>query len=190
MPQQVLAESRYPLQRFKVDRIDTVTPNDWFMKIWRGSDQATRQNADLPKDAILALDPGETTGVAFKPWDSTDIQLFQWETKNVGQSFEGLVDFLERYEPEHVRYEDYKVYAWKAADHSNASLHTPQWIGAIRAALHLTGTPTTCKMAQQAKAFWGDDKLKLCGVYSAGQKHARDALRHLLFYLTFPDKTD
>ncbi|MEB3025863.1 hypothetical protein, partial [Parvimonas sp. M13] len=96
----------------------------------------------------------------------------------------------ERYEPFHVRYEDYKVYAWKAQDHSNASLHTPQWIGAIRAALCLADIPYSFKMAQQPKGWFTDDKLKMFDMYEAGMRHARDAERHMLFYMCFPDKKD
>jgi hypothetical protein len=43
-------------------------------------------------------------------------------------------------------------------------------------------------MAQQAKAFWTDEKLKLVGLYEPGMKHARDALRHLLYLICFGKK--
>ena len=185
-----LAEHHYPLQGFKVDRVEKVRLSLMFKAIWSGINKSADYREKVVKPAILCLDPGETTGVCWKDFNSEDLWLFQWDTKDIGQSFVGLLEFLERYEPFEVRYEDYKVYSWKAADHSNAALHTPQWIGAIRAALTLADIPYTCKMAQQPKGFWTDDKLKSCQMYEPGLKHARDAERHMLFRLTFPDKQD
>lgn len=137
-----LGEYHYPIQGFKVDRADRVKLSPKFQQIWTATAGKTGldwQQAVL-KPAILCLDPGETTGVCWKDFNSDELWLFQWETKDIGQAFMGLIDFLERYEPFEVRYEDYKVYSWKAADHSNASLHTPQWIGAIRSALTLANS--------------------------------------------------
>lgn len=45
-------------------------------------------------------------------------------------------------------------------------------------------------MAQQPKGFWTDTKLEMCNMYVRGQRHARDAERHMLFRLCFPDKVD
>lgn len=175
------------LTPFKPERVEVVKPNATAWKIMRATD-AQHPEDNYAKSKILALDPGETTGVAY--WDGTQITLTQWETKDIGQSFEGLVEFLRRHDMDsdfdHLRYEDYKVYGWKASEHSFASLHTPQWIGAIRAAAHVCDTNVSCKMAQHVKGFWTDGKLKLVDCYSPGMKHARDACRHLLYYMSFP----
>lgn len=182
-----LGEGNYPLPHFLCERIDCIPFTKEFWGIWKA---VNPHSPPIRKQALLALDPGETTGVCYKPWDSDQLWLMQWDTKDVGQSFMQLVDFLEKFEPGHIRYEDYKVYSWKAADHANASLHTPQWIGAIRAASSLADIPYSCKMAQQPKGWWTDEKLKRVGMYNAGLKHARDALRHMLFMLCFPNRTD
>ena len=34
-------------------------------------------------------------------------------------------------------------------------------------------------------AFWTDDKLKAIDLYAAGKPHRNDAVRHLLYYITF-----
>jgi hypothetical protein len=65
--------------------------------------------------------------------------------------------------------------------------YTPaQVIGAVRAwDLEWSWVDITLQGAGQGKGFWTDDKLKRAGVYKPGQKHAMDALRHMLTHLTF-----
>lgn len=140
-------------------------------------------SSKLRDSYLLALDPGETTGVAIWVPGSSFILLQQWNTKNLGHSFVHLDSFVRS--ADYVFYEDYKVYEHKARDHVNNSLHTAQWIGCIRLSAFLHGKPVRCIMAQQAKTFWTDQKLEMCNVYAKGVKHARDALRHLLFHMTF-----
>jgi hypothetical protein len=164
-----------------------VKPNDMFTKIYFACHKGKPPLLDGRIE--LALDPGETTGVAHLKSNGT-IVLRQPETKIIGQAYDGLLELVKNIGPHHIRYEDYKVYGWKADDHAWASLHTAKWIGAIEVVAHITQIPVSKKMAQHAKAFWTDEKLKVCNVYEPGMKHARDALRHLLFRLCFPDKVD
>lgn len=141
---------------------------------------------------VLALDPGETTGVA--EYDgSRIIQVYQKTTKDIGQSYDWLhgrlVGYQIGYPPfKHLRYEDYRVYEWKSEDHAWSPVHTLRWIGAIQVACHITNTPNSCLMAANPKKFWTDDKLNLFGLNPKGLRHGRDALRHLLYYLLFPTK--
>jgi len=90
--------------------------------------------------------------------------------------------------PNHLVYEDYRVYSWRSAAHSWSALHTPQLIGSIRTLCRQKGVLTTHHMAHEAKTFVTDDKLREWHMYKSGQKHARDALRHGLFYLLFTHK--
>jgi hypothetical protein len=180
-------------------RVDTVQPNEMFWKILAAAQKKPIldiQN-ELKLRTPLGLDPGETTGCARWHYvipfeggpDHFQIELFQWETKNIGQSWDTMRDYLshERGDaPDHIRYEAYRVYEWKAESHSWSPVHTIQWIGAIRAMCHVFSMPNSCLMAQHAKTFWTDEKLKMCDLYSPGMQHARDACRHLLYYLTFP----
>jgi hypothetical protein len=173
-------------------RVDVVRPNAFFLQVlMAAAKQEKRPIIDLSNSQLFGMDPGETTGCArLKVVSATElmIELFQWETKDIGQSFVMLRDYLEQEGVTHLRVEDYKVYEWKADDHSWAGLHTAQWIGAIKAAAHVTNTPMSVKMAQHAKKFWTDELLKKCGLYSAGLHHARDAERHLLYYMTYPNQ--
>lgn len=42
--------------------------------------------------------------------------------------------------------------------------------------------------ASQVKAFYTDDRLKNEGRFEKGMPHANDAMRHLMYYLTFKEK--
>ncbi len=150
------------------------------------------KNTNVLNETVLALDPGETTGVAEFDGDNK-IRVYQKVTKDLGLSYEWLEAKLERFDgllpnPQfnHLRYEDYRVYAWKAEDHAWSPVHTIQWIGAIKVAAHVTQTPNSCLMAANVKKFWTDDKLNMFDLNPKGLKHGRDALRHLLYYLCFP----
>jgi hypothetical protein len=147
-------------------------------------------------EPVLALDPGETTGVAEFDGDRT-IRVYQKVTKEIGPSYDWLEELLECGSGDiddptipfkHLRYEDYRVYAWKADDHSWSPVHTIRWIGAIQVAAHTTNTPSSCIMAQAAKGWWTDAKLDHFDLNPKGLKHGRDALRHLLYFLLFPTK--
>lgn len=165
-------------------------------------EQAHRQH-NIDHNAInepmIALDPGETTGVAVFDGDTT-ITVYQRETKDIGQSFEWFHNLLEAGTISmekatlgvfaHIRCEDYRIYEWKSADHSWSQVHTLRWIGAIIAAAHWNSTPLSFCMAQHAKKFWTDEKLKHFGLYPTGLRHGKDALRHLLYYLLYPTKAD
>lgn len=141
---------------------------------------------------IMTLDPGETTGVAEFDGDQT-IYVYQKVTKEIGPSYDWLRENL-NYSPlldtapQHLRYEDYRVYEWKAADHAWSPVHTIRWIGAIQVAAYDSKIPSSCIMAQAAKGWWTDEKLNMFGLNPKGLKHGRDALRHLLYFLLFPTK--
>ena len=174
------------------ERVETVCPTEMFWQIIAGHQQRplqeiTREFADR---RILALDPGETTGVAIWNGANGSFELFQLETKEIGQSYDILHALVQSEKPDHLRYEEYRIYNWMADSHSWSVLHTPQLIGAIRVVAHLLAIPISCKLAQQAKAVFNDNVLKMCDLYEPGLKHARDASRHLFYYMALPDKED
>jgi hypothetical protein len=139
------------------------------------------------RQRLLSLDPGGTTGHATFDGDKT-IKVWQVDTNNIPEAFDGLVGIIKEFQPDHLRYEDYRVYEWKSEDHAWSPVHTLRWIGAIQVACHVTDTSNSCLMAANPKKFWTDDKLNLFGLNPKGLRHGRDALRHLLYYLLFPTK--
>ena len=136
----------------------------------------------LPVD-LVALDPGETTGYAHFHAGKL-VSSSQLPTHRIKVS----VPILQKVilpSTSLVVYEDYRIYAWKTESHAWASLHTPKLLGVIETVAHLTDTPTFTQMAQQAKQFCTDQKLKEWGYYQPGLQHARDAIRHGCYYLLF-----
>ena len=81
--------------------------------------------------------------------------------------------------------ENYRVYGWLVQQHSWAELHTPKLIGAIACLAYISNTPIHYQMASEGKGWVTDTKLKEWNMYNAGQKHARDAIRHACYYLLF-----
>lgn len=145
---------------------------------------------------LLALDPGETTGYAIfycVGWEVRLIKYGQLPCTPLEKGIEAIREVIKETQQISSRdvpacdvrvvYEDYKVYAWKANAHSWESLHTPQLIGCIRMACKDNNIPVSTQMAQQPKGFVTDEKLHQWGFYQKGVKHARDAIRHGLYYL-------
>lgn len=164
-------------------RVDIVPLEDdnrfWAFCKALGSDRS-RESWNRP---VVALDPGETTGLAVWDPDNKRILLAQIETKNIPEGFVRLHAIIDMVGVEHVRFEDYRVYGHMTEQHAWASLHTAQLIGAIKVACHLAKVRNSECLAMHAKTWWTDQKLKMCGLYNPGMKHARDAERHLLRYM-------
>ena len=133
---------------------------------------------------ILSLDPGETTGWAVFE-NGELLAAGQLDTSAIEQSAAVIQSLIKIHTPAIVVYEDYRVYGWKADAHSWAALHTPQLIGAIKTICSLLSIPTHTQMAQVAKQFCTDTKLKEWGMYQKGLKHARDAIRHGCYFILF-----
>lgn len=172
------------------DKVVTLTLSPEFASFLESVHRQHKIDSNVINEPCVTLDPGETTGVAVFDGDTT-IRVYQQETKEIGPAYDWLYETLEQYPLEshpHLRYEDYRVYEWKSADHSWSQIHTLRWIGAILVAVHHAGWDHSSCMAQHAKGFWTDEKLKHFGLYTPGLKHGRDALRHLLYFLLFPTK--
>jgi len=148
-------------------------------------------NKEYRNKWIVAFDPGETTGACVFHGAKL-IHSSQLRTLPLTEGID-LVDFYvstlgEQYSyghryPDLVVYEDYRVYGWKADTHKWADLHTPKLIGVIEAVCHYYNVPTKCRLAQQAKQFVTDGRLKEWDLWQTGQQHARDAIRHGVYQL-------
>lgn len=136
------------------------------------------------KTRVIGIDPGETTGVCVF-LGATLIQWDQLKTKEVPTGAATLCNFITCQKPDVVVMEMYRVYSWKAEDHSWHNLHTPRLIGAVEYICHILDIPLIQQTAQQAKGFCTDEKLAAWNLYQPGQKHARDSIRHAVYYLLF-----
>lgn len=141
-----------------------------------------------PPRRLLCLDPGETTGWAvFEDGKLT-------ASGHAATKLEGWLcidKLVTDIQPTHVVYENYRVYAHKLDRHSNSEVYTLRLVGVIEylCDVHL-GVPRYNQMAHQAKGFVSDEKLRAWGMYQRGKKHARDAIRHGVYFLLFDKSLD
>lgn len=149
------------------------------------------QHLASSKVRVLALDPGETTGACLfegsKLVDARQLAtgLMPHAAVDVRHYISGSLFPRADNQEIHVVIEDYRVYSWKTKDHAWAGLHTSRLIGATELICYDAGLDLTKQTAQQAKGFCTDDKLQAWGLWQEGQRHARDAIRHALYYLLF-----
>lgn len=125
--------------------------------------------------AFLALDPGKTTGAAWR--DSIDPQG-AIDTCDVTGNELDLWNFMGRKMPRVVVYESF---LWQQRHEVNFS---PVYnIGVIRVWCQLNNVPYFEQTPAGGKGFW-IDKLAPVGLYVVGSQHRRDATAHLLHFLT------
>ncbi|MCA1799973.1 MAG: hypothetical protein LC650_01585 [Actinobacteria bacterium] len=126
---------------------------------------------------IVAFDPGGTTGVAELHVD------YRIVSYNIEGEVTELWYLLDSLMPETVVYErfDYRPHQ------PNADLTPVELIGVIK----LYGVLNQIQLVPQTqlkghRGFWTDDKLKALDLYNTGEKgHSNDAVRQLLYYVTF-----
>lgn len=150
---------------------------------------------------VLALDPGETTGWALFH-DYRLLNAGQIPTGSVRLAYLNLYDLMLKTKTDecqipspakirdyplsqqlHIAIEDYRVYGHKTDDHAWSSVHTIKVVGLAELCAMLQGLPFTLRMAQHAKGFATDERLKQWNMWVKGQRHARDAVRHGALYI-------
>jgi len=134
-----------------------------------------------PPRTMISLDPGETAGWAiFEEGDYVD-------SGEAGPEHTMLevYELITEVAPDVVVMEDYRIYGWKAKSHAWSDLFTPRLIGAIELTCILEDVPLYRQMAQSAKGFCTDKKLRGWGFYKTGKPHIRDAIRHGCYWLLF-----
>lgn len=142
---------------------------------------------------VLALDPGETTGVAAfgcTDKEATLVHAGQIKTWPIQDCVHNLTKLLDDIKPDFVVFELYAVYEWKSDSHSWSQIPTVQVIGSLQTLLVQRNIPWTSQTAQVAKNFCKDEKLEEWGFWLKGLRHARDAIRHGCYFLLFGPKKD
>ena len=143
-----------------------------------------KKGVQIP-DTLLAFDPGEVSGCCVfkcgKPVEFRQLPTVNKKTRDYEWSV--IEEFIDEINPDVVIIENYRIYAHKLDQHSSSDVPTLQLIGAIKYMLYKRNIPYKLQMAQQAKGFVTDAKLKEWGMWDIGHKHARDACRHCVYYL-------
>ncbi len=128
----------------------------------------------VDKLGTLALDPGVTTGWAY---------LVDGRVKGCGQleqsdKLSRVFHLLTTFEPEVIVCE---TFTYQRRDKVDL---TPKMVeGVIRLWAELEGAALFMQTPAMAKKFFSDNKLKALGLWRTNQRHAMDAMRHLMYYL-------
>jgi hypothetical protein len=135
--------------------------------------------AGEPLTRAMSLDPGGTTGYAICVIDNVNSIRIGWDQARLSES--ALMELLETVQPDVIICEDFE-YRNKAR--AGLDLTPPRLIGVVK--LYAQGN---CKLKLQkaavGKGHYSDQRLRSFDLYRRGTPHGRDALRHLLHWLTF-----
>lgn len=158
-------------------------------------------------ERLLCIDPGNTIGwCLFEKGELTTHGQLPVIVNDDGIiNYEAIAGWLKDMQPTHVVMENYRVYAHKLEQHTFSDVSTIRIIGFIEGICKL-GTivnktrlssgeyswetkgpsiPVFFQMAQQAKGFCTDEKLKEWGYWKTGMRHSRDAIRHGCYWMLF-----
>jgi hypothetical protein len=125
---------------------------------------------------ILAIDPGETTGLAAIDLDTFGWPITTW-TLGPATHHDRLFKILG----------GYNAVVCESFDNRGniaALLVSVEYIGVVKLASDLHLTEAIFQTPSEGKTFWDDRKLRKLGLWKP-TTHERDAVRHLLYFLTF-----
>ena len=125
---------------------------------------------------LIALDPGTHTGVCIY---STETNGFEFDTLGPNQHHLPLWDLLTVTAPDVIIFERF---TYQRRD--KVILDSVEYIGVARLYSQLHRVPYAEQTPSSAKNLWTDDKIRTLGLWRPSERHAMDALRHMLYYLT------
>lgn len=154
--------------------------------------------------SITALDPGGTTGVAFYDCDlifnvsdQAEFLNEKWDTLQLVEPdhHKTLKHLLERRHVTNTIIVCESFQYRRPVDAPAVDLISMEYIGVVKLLIQerpdiqvvwqTPGKAIPPKSKNVAGGFWTDEKLKQVRKWSAGRKHANDAMRHLLHYMAF-----
>lgn len=134
--------------------------------------------SEQSENVIASFDPGGTTGWALMRGDDITFGVFEGDMHHVQ-----IWDFLTRQRPTRVIYEKFNYQRRQLEKGVQLNIDARNYIGVIELWCMLYKVQMyPSELAY--KKFWDDKKLKTVGLYS-GVTHQRDAVRHLLYWVTF-----
>ena len=125
---------------------------------------------------VVAIDPGETTGIAVS--NGGDLVLFD--------SIEGQMNAINTIRSniatDVLVIEEFRISAGTARKTRSGSNTAIEIIGAAKWLAYLQGVPWVQQTPSDVMGFMTNEKLRRIGWYVPNE-HARDAVRHLAYYL-------
>lgn len=142
---------------------------------------------------VMALDPGGTTGWAlFNPLLPHVLcgQLSGNHHLNLFSYLQETVEPPTVLRESVIVCESFQFRQFTGFDKSKVQLDSVEYIGVVKLFSQQFGVPVQFQTASLAKHFVSDEKLRRMDWYkpTAGLVHARDALRHIIYYLVVTKK--
>lgn len=162
-------------------------------------DAPSREGDGVKLPSILALDPGGSTGYCFRGPDAI-IKYGELPLTAVGHHlalWKLLVDCRDQIQS-HDSDATFTIvcerFDFRKTDQTREKIDyiSREYIGVVKLFEQSTDNRVRVRLqgASQAKEFWDDQKLRRIGMYYPRSKHARDATRHYLYYVSFALKDD
>jgi hypothetical protein len=129
---------------------------------------------------VVALDPGKTTGAVYAQMPYTNCTASCTQV----QGIEPVVHLLDSYKPDLVIAEQFRLQHSKALQLSGQVMFASEVLGAVKNYCHQHSIKLLLQMPF-TKNTVSDKFLKIMGLWerTTGLPHARDAARHLVYYL-------
>jgi len=120
----------------------------------------------------LSLDPGKTTGVAWRT-DLGELRGVQWPGDAIAAVLDGM----------HAAYglTEIVIENFRSRPGPAVNLSAPEVIGRVYAWAETGGVPVVRQDASPVKVRVTSDRLRAAGGWKRAEPHARDALRHLIY---------
>ena len=140
-------------------------------------------------EKLLAIDPGETVGYAWFSLDELGEEVLDVEADqcHCGEFIDKLEDWLIKEDYFHCLIENYIIRQDTMAANIGKELKTAKLLGVIEYLLDKYEIAYYYQPAGQGKAFFDRERLEGMGLWVVGKNHARDAIRHGLWFVTFGD---
>lgn len=135
---------------------------------------------------IVALDPGGTTGWAMLA--ISDRGRTYWDLGQLGPD-EHHLELYNMIDRMYARAQDDNFiivcerFEYRAYSRPGLVLDSREYIGVAKLFAAQKQVPFVLQSAAQGKGLVTDQNIKKLGLWSAGNRHAMDALRHLLYYV-------
>lgn len=132
---------------------------------------------------ILTLDPGKTTGIAIfdAKFPLVSSGPHKLSTKQLGPDvhYKELWDFLSEEMPDVIVCESFM---FRQLDRIN--MQAPEYIGLTKTWCALALRPMYMQSPSQVKSFVPNRRLHDLNLYRTNMRHANDAIRHLVYFIT------
>lgn len=130
----------------------------------------------------LALDPGGTTGYAICDINNSNSVSIAWDQAKMNEL--ELTELMEVINADRIICEDFE---YRNRARPGLDLSPPRLIGVVKLYSQTSQKKLVLQKAVVGKGHYSDIRLKSLGLYRRGIPHGRDALRHLLHWLTFKE---